>query len=117
MGKSSREKGKQGERELAAELRRLGFDTARRAQQYCGTESSADILGIAKVHIECKRCESLSIYKAMQQAMRDAGETQDIPVVMHRRSRQPWLVAMEIEDWAEMYRAYIHQHNYKGDSL
>ena len=52
----------------------------------------------------------------MQQATRDAGETQDIPVVMHRRSRQPWLVVMEIEDWAEMYRAYIHQQYYKGDS-
>lgn len=111
MGKASREKGKQGERELAAELRRLGFDSARRAQQYCGAESSADVLGLEKVHIECKRCESLSIYKAMQQAMRDAGETQDIPLVMHRRSRQPWLVVMKIEDWAEMYQAYIQQQN------
>lgn len=108
MGKSSREKGKQGERELAAELRRLGFDSARRAQQYCGTESSADILGLERVHIECKRCEALSIYKAMQQAIRDAGETQDIPVVMHRRSRQPWLAIMALEDWAEMYQAYIN---------
>ena len=77
MGKSSREKGKRGELELVAELRRLGFDNVRRAQQYCGTESSADILGLKNVHIECKRCESLSIYQAMQQATRDAGETQD----------------------------------------
>lgn len=69
MGKSSRDKGKRGEQELAAELRRLGFDSARRSQQYCGTESSADILGLKNIHIECKRCESLSIYKAMQQAI------------------------------------------------
>ncbi len=109
MGKSSRDKGKRGERELAQELRRLGCQGARRAQQYCGTESSADILGLEKVHIECKRCESLSIYKAMQQATRDAGETHDMPVVMHRRSRQPWLVVMRLEDWVEMYEAYIQQ--------
>ena len=109
MGKYSRGKGKRGEQELANELRQLGFDSARRAQQYCGTESSADILGLEKIHIECKRCESLSIYKAMQQAIHDAGETQDIPVVMHRRSRQPWLVIMTLEDWAKMYRAHIQQ--------
>ena len=111
MGKSSRDKGKRGERELAQELRRLGCQGARRAQQYCGTESSADILCLEKVHIECKRCESLSIYKAMQQATRDAGETHDMPVVMHRRSRQPWLVVMRLEDWVEMYAAYMHQVN------
>ena len=109
MGKSSRDKGKRGELELVAELRRLGFGSVRRAQQYCGTESSADILGLEKIHVECKRCESLSIYKAMQQATRDAGETQDIPVVMHRRSRQPWLVIMNLENWTKMYQAYIQQ--------
>ena len=109
MGKTSRDKGKRGELELVAELRRLAFGSARRAHQYCGTESSADILGLEKIHIECKRCESLSIYKAMQQATRDAGETQDIPVVMHRRSRQPWLVIMNLENWAKMYQAYIQQ--------
>ena len=111
MGKSSREKGKRGERELAQELRRLGCQNARRAQQYCGTESSADILGLKNIHIECKRCESLSIYKAMQQAARDAGETHDMPVVMHRRSRQPWLAVMRLEDWAKMYQTYIDQEN------
>ena len=111
MGKTSRDKGKRGEQELAAELRRLGFDSVRRTQQYCGTESSADILGLKNIHIECKRCESLSIYKAMQQATRDAGETHDMPVVMHRRSRQPWLAVMRLEDWVKMYEAYIHQAN------
>ena len=39
MGKTSRDKGKRGELELVAELRRLAFGSARRAHQYCGTES------------------------------------------------------------------------------
>lgn len=35
MGKTQREKGKRGERELAGVFREYGYD-ARRGQQYCG---------------------------------------------------------------------------------
>lgn len=55
---NSREKGKRGERELAGELRRHGYD-ARRGQQYCGANGDADVVGLSGLHIECKRVERL----------------------------------------------------------
>ena len=104
-GRASRRKGKSGELELAHQLTDLGFP-CRRAQQYCGSASSADILGLQGIHPECKRTESLSLYKAMDQAIADSAGTDDLPAVFHRRSKRPWLVVMKLEDWAELYRAY-----------
>jgi hypothetical protein len=37
----------------------------------------------------------------MKQSITDA-QHGDIPVVMHRRSRDGWLVTMRLEDWVEM---------------
>ncbi len=56
MGLKSRMKGKLGEREAAKFLRELGFTTARRSQQYCGGESSSDVMcdECPNVHIEVK---------------------------------------------------------------
>lgn len=103
MGKFSRDKGARGERELAAKLRELGIEDAYRSRQYCGSASSADVLGIPGVHAEVKRCEKLSIYTAYEQATRDATGTGDTPIIYHRRNNKPWLVVMSIEDWAELY--------------
>ena len=107
MGKMSRDKGKRGELELAHKLQDLGFGDCHRAQQYCGSASSADILGLEKIHPECKRTEALRLYDAMEQATRDSAGTDDLPAVFHRRSKQDWVVVMRLEDWAALYRAYI----------
>ena len=106
MGRASKQKGKRGELELAHELRKLGVPDARRSQQYCGTGSSADIVGVPKLHIECKRSEKLSIYNAYYQAVKDSGDSGDLPVLMNRRSHQPWLVIMSVDDWVKLYKAY-----------
>ena len=107
MGKMSRDKGKRGELELSHRLRDLGFADCHRAQQYCGSASSADILGLEHIHPECKRTEALRIYDAMAQAIQDSAGTDDLPAVFHRKSKQPWLVIMRLEDWVELYRAYV----------
>lgn len=109
MGKFSRNKGKRGERELATKLRELGVNGAYRAQQYCGSNTSADLLGIPQIHAEVKRCESLSLYKAYEQAKRDSGDSGDIPTVFHRKNGKPWLVALSLEDWVRLYQSYINQ--------
>lgn len=106
MGKTSREKGKRGELELVHELQRLGFPDAHRSQQYCGSASSADVLGLPGIHIECKRIEKLSLYNAYGQAVRDSAGSTDIPVVMHRQNNRPWLVIMGLDDWAKLYQAF-----------
>ena len=53
--------------------------------------------GLEQYHIEVKRMERLNIGTAMQQAIHDADGK--IPVVMHRRNRQPWLVTVRLTDW------------------
>ena len=63
MGKSQREKGKRGERELAGKLRDHGYD-CRRGQQFCGISGDADVIGLPGIHIECKRVERLNLQEA-----------------------------------------------------
>jgi Holliday junction resolvase len=101
---NSREKGKRGERELANILHGYGYET-RRGQQYSGTETTADIIGLPGIHPEVKRVENLNIYAAVEQAVRDADESKDIPAVFHRRNNKEWLVTMRLIDWLTMYRA------------
>ena len=101
MGKKSLTKGKVGERELAAELRRLFGIEARRGQQYHGGGESPDVVSDLPIHAEVKRCERLSLYPAMRQAVRDAGANK-VPTVFHRQNRVDWLVVVRLNDLPEL---------------
>lgn len=97
MGRRSLMKGKSGEREAAAEIRRLFGTDARRGQQYQGGEGSPDIVtGIIDVHFEVKRVEALQLYAAIEQAKQDAGK--NVPVVLHRKNNQPWLAIVPLDE-------------------
>ena len=91
---NSKRKGKAGELEAAAELRRVLGVEARRGVQYAGGPDSPDVVGLPGVHIEVKRTERLNIREAIEQAMRDAGA--DVPIVLHRQNRTPWLVTVAL---------------------
>ncbi len=70
---------------------------ARRGCQYHGGPASPDVVAeIPDVHIECKRSERLRLYEALEQAIGDAGE--QVPVVMHRQNRKPWVVIARLDD-------------------
>ena len=62
-------------------------------------------MGLPGVHIECKRVQNLNIEKAMVQSRTDAEETDDVPVVMHRRDREKWKVTMDLDEFMKMYIA------------
>jgi hypothetical protein len=97
MGLRSRNKGKRGEREAAAEVRRLFRVDAMRGQQFQGSDDSPDIqTDIAGVHFEVKRVEAFRLYDALAQATQDAG--QKIPVVLHRTNGKPWVVVARLAD-------------------
>ena len=98
MGKMSRDKGKEGEREIARILREHGYEDARRGVQYHGGGDSPDVVGLPGVHIEVKRAEKLSIYEALDQSIADAAPG-EIPVVFHRRNKKPWLAILRLEDY------------------
>ena len=97
MGAMSRRKGKRGELEAAAEIRRLFRTVARRGRQYQGTDESPDLLvDIPQVYFEVKRVEQLRLWEALAQAIEDAGEA--VPVVLHRASRRPWVAIVRLDD-------------------
>ena len=108
MGKYSRDKGKRGERELAAYLRQKGVTSARRGQQYNGADGSADVVGLQGYHIECKRTERLNIHAAIAQAVSDAIEG-EIPIVAHRKNHGEWLVTLRLEDLLVGFVAPTHE--------
>lgn len=99
MGRSEREKGKRGERELAKELTRvLGLPFAR-TSQFCGTAGDSDVrcASLPHLHVESKFSETFSPYSAIEQATGDASPGA-VPIVCHRRRGKPWLVVLKLND-------------------
>ena len=85
---NSQRKGASGERELLAILQAHGIPARRNIQRYVGGRNNPDIsaecLGL-KLHIEVKRRERLNL--------------KDATLVIHRTSRQPWLVTFRLDDF------------------
>ena len=101
MSINSKRKGAVGEVELSHKLQEYGYET-RRSVQYNGKDGQADVVGLPRIHIECKRCEKLNLYDAMEQAKRDAKDG-NLPAVFHRKNRHNWLVTMELDDFMKIY--------------
>ena len=99
---NSKAKGSAGERELCAHLTARGFPAHRNDQRYVGGKGLPDVSaeGLEGFHIECKRVERLNVNEAMHQAIADADGR--IPAVAHRRSREPWLLTMRLDDWLDL---------------
>jgi hypothetical protein len=104
MGRMSRQKGKRGEREAAAELAVVFACDARRGVQFQGGPDSPDVVleGI-NVHVECKRTETLNVYKAIDQAKNDAPPSH-VPVVWHRRNGRESVVIVETSRLIELVK-------------
>ena len=101
MGRRSREKGKRGEREAAAEIRRIFGTDASRGRQFQGGDDSPDIVtGIAGVHFEVKRVEAFRLYASLGQAIGDAGH--NVPVVLHRQNEKPWVAVVRLDDLPQL---------------
>lgn len=99
---NSRQKGAVGEREIANILKGYGYDT-RRGQQFSGLQGDADVVGLPGIHLEIKRVEKLNLHNAMEQSKRDAREG-EVPVVIHRRNREEWLVTCRLDDFMNLYQ-------------
>ena len=107
-GKMSRNKGKVGEREVVALLKKYEFQ-ARRGQQFRGGDDSPDIIhDICNVHIEVKRTEQFNLYKAMEQAEEDK-ESNEWPVIFHRQNSKKWMVVMEAEHYLLLEQLYVRR--------
>lgn len=107
IGRSSKRKGKIGELEVANLLKAAGFN-AHRSVQYCGATGDAPDVVVEglPLHIEVKRVERLNLKQAYQQAVHDskANGKNEIPVIFHRRSRQPWMVMLSADDFLTLIK-------------
>lgn len=102
MGRSQQQKGRRGEIELAALLRKNGYDVQPGMAVSYGAE--ADLVGLDGIHCEVKRCEQLRLSEWMHQAVKDSEKFGDgLPVVFHRRNREEWSVTMRLSDWLKLY--------------
>ena len=76
-------------------------------KEYCGkTGDASDVVGVPHLHIEVKRVEREAVRKWIAQAIRDAEDAGqgDIPVVVHRKSSEDWLVTLRLEDFLEILK-------------
>jgi hypothetical protein len=107
MGRMSRQKGKRGERECAAELGQLLGVEARRGVQFQGGPDSPDVVldGVA-IHVEAKRVERLQLWAAIEQAQKDSppGKT---PVVWHKSNRRGSVMIVETSRLLELAREIV----------
>lgn len=99
MAINSRQKGKRGELEAAAEWNRhVPNAHARRSQQHSGTESASDLIAPGTPHLwlEVKRVQKLNLTEVMSKSREQCGEL--CPVVLHRKNDEEWLVTFPLED-------------------
>lgn len=99
MAINSRQKGKRGELEAAAEWNKhLPNAHSRRSQQHSGTESASDLISPGTPHLwlEVKRVErGLDLYAVMDKSREQCGEL--CPVVLHRKNATEWLVTFPLD--------------------
>lgn len=101
MGRSQRDKGKRGERDAAKAVREsLGLH-ARRGVQYQGLDAQDLSVEAEGIHWEVKFVEREAIRSWMSQAESDAEGK--VPVVLHRKSRQPWLLTLPLDRAYEFF--------------
>jgi len=103
-GKAAKRKGAGGERDFAQWLTLRGY-SARRSQQFCGKGPDAsDVMceNFKGIHIEVKRTERLSLYKALEQAQTDNKNPDKVSIVAHRANDKPWLIVMDGEEWLRL---------------
>ena len=106
MGRMSRQKGKRGEREAAAELAVVFACEARRGVQFQGGPDSPDVvLEGVNVHVEAKRVEALNLYAAIDQAREDAGDK--VPIVWHRRNGKTSVCIVETQNLLRLAREIV----------
>jgi len=103
---NSRDKGARGERMWRDIILRNGFYAIRGCQN-SGGRDSPDVICTIPVHFEVKFVEKLNISKAMEQAVRDNGDSDKIPAVAHKRSREDWLVTINANDFFRILRQEV----------
>jgi len=100
-GKASRVKGHTFERDMAKIFREMGWEkcVTSRAESKAKDDQKIDLCFTDPFNVQCKAVENLgSIHKVLAEMPEDTNYN----VVMHKRSRSGVIVAMTLEDFAEI---------------
>ena len=95
-GRSSKQKGAGGELEVAKLFEAAGWPEARRSG--VAGQAEGDLVNTPPFVVEVKRRETLNIPAALRQVQACTPADQ-MSLVVHRSSRQPWLATLELEDF------------------
>ena len=96
--RAERAKGARAEREVIAIIRDAGWPAVRRTSDGRNQTGRGDVAnGPAGCHLEVKRHERLNVPKALTQLRQDAAAL-DIPVLVHRPSRSPWMATLPLDE-------------------
>lgn len=109
-GRGSRIKGANFERELAKFFNSHFNDmNAKRGlgQTRGGGEEIADV-EMKYIHVEAKRHKKCNIKGALNQAIEDSKQKTKLPVAITKDDRKPILVTMLMDDWIEIFKAYVN---------
>jgi len=93
VGKAERAKGLRGEREVFDAFKAAGGRVLKLEGQGDNVVELADVV----YHVEAKRQERTQIEMWCKQAQRERAWEVAVPVVVWRRSREPWRVALELD--------------------
>ncbi len=108
-GKSSQQKGKRFEREIAKQINKKFETNVRRTPLSGGLNFKGDIICIddnsiiSEFSFECKNQEKLNIWKALQQSKNDA-PARTMPVVVFTKNHETEYIALEFEDFLNIIK-------------
>jgi len=108
-GKSSQQKGKRFERQVAAEINKKFETSVKRTPNSGGLSIKGDIICIDDQSIisefswECKNQEKLNIWKALQQSKNDA-PARTMPVVVFTKNHEKEYISLELEDFLNIIK-------------
>ena len=111
MACNSRRKGAAGELEAAKALNDvLPHAQARRAQQYAGHHTAADLTcdGLPGIMVEVKRRQSMNLHSVMKKSLEDCTAEQT-PVIIHRKDNEEWLLTVRLEDLPAMMWKFLRE--------
>ena len=103
------QKRERGQRMWRMETLRNGFYNIRECQNSEG-QASSEVIPTIPIHFEVKFDEELNISDAMEQAKQaivDNGDSDKIPAVAHKRSREEWSVTISADDFFRILRQEV----------
>jgi len=102
MGKSQREKGARGEREVANMFKIFGWHKAKRELSQYQQSSGRDLSGTQPFCVQVKNSNTVNISKAWEEALNSTEHAYPVPVLFVKKDGK-WFAVLEASDFFTYY--------------